>query len=177
MYIPLAIKTALLMNFLPLTAIVLTQILSYRAIKKSADQFNFDAVRIRKMKKVRKTFIRVVIVFFTLVTPASTCLIIFNYLYKFHVYFLLRHRDLITTLVKYFNLLVAVNSIVNPFIYAKIQRRFRPCRCFSQCLQYLQNIRQSDVDRGGFENHQGQDGIELQQMQKPSTKSTSKSEL
>ena len=75
--------------------------------------------------------------------------------------------------MNFFNLLLAVNSIVNPFIYAKIQRRFRPCQHLLQCLQFLQNIRRSDVDIGGFECHQEQDNLELQEIPEYSAKSTS----
>ena len=78
--------------------------------------------------------------------------------------------------MKFFNLLLAVNSIVNPFIYAKIQRRFKLSRHFGLCLQFLQNICQSDPDRRGFENQQEHDEIELQQ-QESSIKSTTNNKL
>ena len=167
MYVSFTSKTALLMTFVPLTVIVTIQILSYRAITKSADQFNFDAVRIRTMHKVRSTFIKVTIAFFTLVTPASAYLMIFNYLmYICDTSFCLQpqHRELFVKLREFFDWLLSVNSIVNPFIYAKIQRRFRQCRHFRQCSQFFQSIRQSDLDRRGFDNRQGHDQIELQQM-------------
>ena len=164
LFIPLSIKNALLMNILPLTTIIIIQILSYRAIKKSALQFNFDAARVKTLKKVRKTFIKVVIVFFTLVEPSSTYMIAYYYiaLYErntFHTNF-----ELLWGLRRFFNLLLALNSVVNPFIYAKIQRRFSLYRNFRQFLQFLQNIRQSNQDRGGLPNQHRQNEIELQQM-------------
>ena len=163
LFVPLSIKSALLMNFIPLAVVVITQIVSYRAIKKSAEQFNFNEARVKTMKRIRKTFIRVAILFFTLVTPASTTLIFLYYTYIFHRDFFELHCELPLKLYPFFNLLLAVNSIVNPFIYAKIQKRFRLCEHFRQCLQVLQNIRQSDQVRRIIDNQQGQDTIELGQ--------------
>ena len=118
------IKDALSIVFLPLSIITVIQILSYRAIVNSASNFNLDEARIRTINKVRKTFVIVVIVFFVLVTPAHVYIFIMDYLIKYHTQFSLDNKDNIIRLRSIFNLVLTFNSAVNPFIYAKIHRRF-----------------------------------------------------
>ena len=67
----ISIKNTLLVNSLPLPILITLQVATYRAIMKSAQQFQLTLHRIRTMKQIRKTFFIVILAFFLPIFPAA----------------------------------------------------------------------------------------------------------
>ena len=117
-----------MISFIPLPIIVTLHVLSYRAIVQSAERFELDTNRVRTMKKVRRTFCIVIVVFFLLTSPSQAVYFTLTFIWKFYPhltpkYTVLRNLDI------FLNLLLSFNSCANPFIYAKLHRRFSRCLC------------------------------------------------
>ena len=119
-----AVKDALMTSFIPIPIIITVQVLSYRELLKSINGFDIRYNHIRRSKKVAQTFKKITISFFLLTTPAVVYFVFVQYLGRFHHHIILSHRELFSTLPRCFNIFVAINSCVNPFLYSKIQRRF-----------------------------------------------------
>ena len=119
-----AVKDALMTSFIPIPIIILVQILSYRELTKSSNQFELGLNHIRRLKEVAKTFTKITICFFLLTTPAVVYFVLVQYIGRSHRHLLRLHHRVFSTLPRCFNILVAVNSCINPFLYSKIQRRF-----------------------------------------------------
>ena len=119
-----AVKDALMTSFIPIPIIIFVQILSYRELTRSSNQFELGLNHIRRLKEVAKTFTKVTICFFLLTTPAVVYFVFVQYIGRYHRHLLRLHYTVFSTLPRCFNILVAVNSIINPFLYSKIQRRF-----------------------------------------------------
>ena len=111
-------------SFIPIPIIILVQILSYRELTKSSNQFELGLNHIRRLKEVAKTFTKITICFFLLTTPAVVYFVLVQYIGRSHRHLLRLHHRVFSTLPRCFNILVAVNSCINPFLYSKIQRRF-----------------------------------------------------
>ena len=111
----------LLVVYIPLVVISVTQYHAYKSLQQSAIQFGMTNRRMRIMKQVFNTFIIVVAVFFLLTTPISF-LILFYYWYNDREY-LKSNEDLINDIFSALNLLVTMNSCVNPVIYGSVNDR------------------------------------------------------
>ena len=117
-------KDILLISILPLPILIFLQIALYRAIVHSSQQFQLDANRIRTMKRVRKTFCTVILAFFVLTVPAGTYFVVINGI----IYYTSYVTKYTLELSRFFNILLTLNSCVNPLIYSKIHRRCSLCR-------------------------------------------------
>ena len=111
--------------FLPLMTIIIIQYHAYNVLKHSSDQLTKDAIRIRSLKKVFRTFLVVIAVFFLLTAPAT----IFD-LYVWHI--MVHHRPIFVSKVSFFHklrcifyIILSLNSCVNPLIYANLGTKFR----------------------------------------------------
>ena len=132
----LTIKSTMLNTFIPLPIILNIQMLSYRELKKSGNQLNTNVNRIRIIRRVGRSFRLVLLVFFSLMTPASVFFPSIHYLDIFKPHIFSSNILLITKLVRVFNLMVTLHSCVNAFIYGKVHRsirkiyaRFQACLC------------------------------------------------
>ena len=128
------IKNAVLISFAPLPILILLHISSYHAIAKSAQQFQLDNRRIHKMRKIRKTFSAVVVIFFALSVPTEIYSVTIVSIVKFYPNMMrtIKYRFHID---RFFNTIISLNSCANPLIYAKVHRRL------SRCLQRIQQRR------------------------------------
>ena len=116
-----------MISFIPFPTIMALHIFSYRAIHTSAKQFNLDQQRIRTMKQIRKTFFTVVIVFFVLTVPTDIYYIVYGYIATFYPGIFSKNYSLFNKMGIFFTLANSFNSCANPFVYAKIHRRFPRC--------------------------------------------------
>ena len=125
----LLIKDALLIGVIPLPILIMLHIATYRAIMKSSQQFQLDANRMRTLKRVRKTFFVVIITFFSLTFPPCIYFLSVHCMINFKPSMLYYKEHILVPLTRFFNILVSLNSVVNPLIYSKIHRRFSGVRC------------------------------------------------
>ena len=119
------IKNAILLSLIPCSILTTLQILSYRAIKKSSQQFPLEIHRMRTVRQVRKTFFVVVTVFLFLTVPTVIHFTTISFIQLFYpkLFRFAKDLTLLYQLARFFNLLLACNSCVNPLIYAKIQKK------------------------------------------------------
>ena len=127
------IKAALFISFIPCPLMITLHILSYRKLTQSAQLFNLDTTRVRNLKKVRQTFYIVVITFFVLTVPTQIYSVTLVVMLTFYQQVLINNYKLFFDMGLYFNLLNSFNCCANPFIYAKIHRRFKPCLDNASC--------------------------------------------
>ena len=125
LWLILSIKNGLIIFGLPLPILIMLHIVSFRAIVHSSQQFQLDANRIRTIKRVRKTFCTIILVFFVLIVPAGTYFVVFSCIKYIKPSIVNEH---LYTLARFFNILVSLNSCGNPLIYSKIYRRCSWCR-------------------------------------------------
>ena len=116
------LKNSLLISFIPLPILVALHFLSYKAILKSAQQFNMDNNRLKTMKQVRKTFFVVIVIFFCLTVPTEIQTVVVVAFWNFKQD-MLPPVTLLVKLATFFDLLHSFNSCANPFIYAKIHKK------------------------------------------------------
>ena len=119
----LKIKNAILTSFIPSPILLVLQVLSYHAIKKSMQKFKLDFNRINTLKRLRKTFFTIVLIFIILTFPKEINCVIIQCLRRFFPH-RLPALKLIHKLRLFFTLLHSLNTCINPFIYAKIHRKF-----------------------------------------------------
>ena len=143
MFFVATIKNSLFVSFVPLPIILILQMLSYNAITRSARQFQWNSHRVRTIKSVRQTFSAVVAIFFFLTAPTEIFGVTIVCIWKFAPSMMppMRTYD---TLARLFNLLLSCNSCANPFIYAKIHRKFTRCLQWI-CQPIVQRYRRSKI--------------------------------
>ena len=141
----LSIKNALLASYIPIPIIVIIQLKSYGALQTSGSQFYHDRNIIKRLKRIRKTFKIASTSFFILVAPADTFFLFVGYIISFHPQLWNSNVHLLSKLARFINLVVSLNSCVNPFIYAKVQRCFTGSRCFT--VSTIINIRRDSRRR------------------------------
>ena len=123
----LSIKNSLLSSFIPLPILITLQVATYRAIVKSARQFQVDSNRMRTMKRVRESFCIVILAFFLLTFPVSIFSITAYSILNVNPHIRSDSLNLLYQLSNFFNKLLTLNSCVNSLIYSKIHRRCVRC--------------------------------------------------
>ena len=122
----LSIKKVVFVSIIPFPILITVHIKSYNQTMKSANNFKLNTQKIRTLKNVRKTFFMIITLFFLLTIPSSIFVIIVECIIMIKPN-ILPDRHQMYNIARFCVGLVSLNSAVNPFVYAKIHRRFLTC--------------------------------------------------
>ena len=117
-------------ELIPLFIITCAQISMFRNLRRHSEDLELlntsppmVRIRVKKQKRLVRTFLAIASSFFVLTLPNATFMIIFSYISSYRPSLLQNHSKTLYTTWDAFIALSAFNSCSNPIIYAKVHRQ------------------------------------------------------